>query len=323
MEFAVGKTFQTKALTCSPESASLNAPSSSESLSVLLDGGTIPRRTLERGLLIEGRFDVPDAIRDRILAHDDVRAWVTKQQASSHGPLAIANTQQRLLLERERRQRLLLKNGSVKMCANCGTTSTPSWRRCSEGKTLLCNACGLYQKLHNKSRPFVITDDGMVKVQRSGSGDALVCSNCSTSNTPLWRRGLQRECLCNACGLYLKQHQKYRTLKSTAGAGRPECSNVNRSNDGGSSGVTSHTKFAPLSAATAIDLNALELLANELCAAKSKSTLLRPAASTVTSFGTNSTDEELMEKLQSLESAASLLLSACEKGPGVAASPKL
>ncbi|KAH8554334.1 hypothetical protein BGW37DRAFT_249908 [Umbelopsis sp. PMI_123] len=31
----------------------------------------------------------------------------------------------------------------IKFCSNCFTTETPSWRRCSEGRNLLCNACGL------------------------------------------------------------------------------------------------------------------------------------------------------------------------------------
>ena len=37
-------------------------------------------------------------------------------------------------------------------CTNCGTTSTSLWRRNGEGKPV-CNACGLYYKLHNKKRP--------------------------------------------------------------------------------------------------------------------------------------------------------------------------
>lgn len=130
-----------------------------------------------------------------------------------YSPLSPANTIYKQY-EDDRRHRLQIRNGHpLKMCTNCGTTSTPSWRRCSEGKNLLCNACGLYQKLHNKSRPFIITTDGSVKVQRQGVSETTICANCQTMETPLWRRGLEGECLCNACGLYLKQHQRYRQVR--------------------------------------------------------------------------------------------------------------
>ncbi|KAF1964637.1 hypothetical protein BU23DRAFT_491929 [Bimuria novae-zelandiae CBS 107.79] len=38
------------------------------------------------------------------------------------------------------------------VCHNCGTTKTPLWRRSPAGETI-CNACGLYQKARNQSRP--------------------------------------------------------------------------------------------------------------------------------------------------------------------------
>ncbi|KAB8297899.1 hypothetical protein EYC80_001685 [Monilinia laxa] len=41
---------------------------------------------------------------------------------------------------------------SGQICSNCGTTRTPLWRRSPQGATI-CNACGLYQKARNASRP--------------------------------------------------------------------------------------------------------------------------------------------------------------------------
>lgn len=38
----------------------------------------------------------------------------------------------------------------------------------------------------------------------------ITCRNCSTTVTPLWRRGVDGKHLCNACGLYYKIHQKDR-----------------------------------------------------------------------------------------------------------------
>lgn len=41
---------------------------------------------------------------------------------------------------------------AVVACQNCGTTITPLWRRDEDGRTI-CNACGLYHKLHGSHRP--------------------------------------------------------------------------------------------------------------------------------------------------------------------------
>ncbi|KAG8733387.1 hypothetical protein FRC11_006655 [Ceratobasidium sp. 423] len=47
------------------------------------------------------------------------------------------------------------------------------------------------------------------------------CANCGANSTPLWRRGLNDELNCNACGLYCKLHKRPRpkTLRNSGGEG--------------------------------------------------------------------------------------------------------
>ncbi|XP_069587281.1 transcription factor GATA-6 isoform X1 [Ranitomeya imitator] len=45
-------------------------------------------------------------------------------------------------------------------CANCHTTTTTLWRRNTEGEPV-CNACGLYMKLHGVPRPLAMKKEGI------------------------------------------------------------------------------------------------------------------------------------------------------------------
>lgn len=84
-------------------------------------------------------------------------------------------------------------------CANCSTTRTPLWRRAPDGKTI-CNACGLYQKARNSSRPSKPKENGTSSHQQppailscgegtcpgggscDGTGGKATCQGCPTLN---------------------------------------------------------------------------------------------------------------------------------------------
>ncbi|KAL6862726.1 GATA zinc finger protein 3 [Amphichorda felina] len=71
---------------------------------------------------------------------------------------------------------MMASNASSQMtCQNCSTSITPLWRRDEYG-SVLCNACGLFLKLHGRARPIslktdVIKSRNRVKTMRpDGSG---------------------------------------------------------------------------------------------------------------------------------------------------------
>ncbi|OAD81362.1 GATA-type zinc finger transcription factor, partial [Phycomyces blakesleeanus NRRL 1555(-)] len=58
-----------------------------------------------------------------------------------------------------------MQTQSKTTCTNCKTTTTPLWRRDAHGMPL-CNACGLFLKLHGVVRPLSLKTDIIKKRNR-------------------------------------------------------------------------------------------------------------------------------------------------------------
>ncbi|KAI4901577.1 hypothetical protein NFI96_012100, partial [Prochilodus magdalenae] len=58
------------------------------------------------------------------------------------------------------KKRLVVSKRAGTQCANCQTSTTTLWRRNANGEPV-CNACGLYFKLHNVNRPLTMKKEGI------------------------------------------------------------------------------------------------------------------------------------------------------------------
>jgi hypothetical protein len=69
-------------------------------------------------------------------------------------------------------------------CTNCHTQTTPLWRRNPEGEPL-CNACGLFLKLHGVVRPLSLKTDVIKKRNRTnGTNASSSGTGGASTNTP-------------------------------------------------------------------------------------------------------------------------------------------
>lgn len=66
----------------------------------------------------------------------------------------------------------------LQVCSNCGTTSTPLWRK--EAGQQLCNACGIYHKNHGYHRPVSL----ILAPRHGGGGGSRANSHAGTGSRP-------------------------------------------------------------------------------------------------------------------------------------------
>lgn len=73
-------------------------------------------------------------------------------------------------------------NAGPTTCTNCFTQTTPLWRRNPEGQPL-CNACGLFLKLHGVVRPLSLKTDVIKKRNRSSANSLAVGTSRSSKKS--------------------------------------------------------------------------------------------------------------------------------------------
>lgn len=66
-------------------------------------------------------------------------------------------------------------------CTNCGTMTTTIWRRNMKGE-MVCNACGLYYKLHGVTRPVTMRRDTIHTRRRRPKGEKPTRHRSKTYN---------------------------------------------------------------------------------------------------------------------------------------------
>ena len=110
-------------------------------------------------------------------------------------------------------------------CTNCATTTTTLWRKTAVGD-IVCNACGLYEKIHNTPRPTSLKKESVQTRKRKqnkssgplmafpaaagGPAAAIAATTAAGGYYPSFTSGLRMD-LPNTSGIKMEHHQPLQT----------------------------------------------------------------------------------------------------------------
>ncbi|MCJ1400351.1 hypothetical protein MMC11_003556 [Xylographa trunciseda] len=103
------------------------------------------------------------------------------------------------------------------VCQNCSTSTTPLWRRDEIG-SVLCNACGLFLKLHGRNRPLALKTD-VIK-----SRNRVKSAGQSQKKKPLFD-GNGRPASRSEAGSPPPNHPNHRRVSQKSASGESDRSN--------------------------------------------------------------------------------------------------
>ncbi|XBW37613.1 hypothetical protein QEN19_003194 [Hanseniaspora menglaensis] len=125
------------------------------------------------------------SIKDGVGSANNTNENYSDDHTSSPPSSTNGNTGPKIINFKNSIQQTTAANPDV-LCSNCGTTKTPLWRRDERGY-ILCNACGLFFKLHGKPRPISLKTDVIrsrnrkTKIEKERERDLLSNSSVLTS----------------------------------------------------------------------------------------------------------------------------------------------
>ncbi|KAK0745085.1 hypothetical protein B0T21DRAFT_97376 [Apiosordaria backusii] len=91
-------------------------------------------------------------------------------------------------------------------------TGQPDERSGSQGSPQLSRASAFTPNPPSPPQSIAQSPSSQSVASSTQGHSGQVCSNCGTTQTPLWRRSPQGATICNACGLYLKARNTHRPV---------------------------------------------------------------------------------------------------------------
>ncbi|CDO96338.1 unnamed protein product [Kluyveromyces dobzhanskii CBS 2104] len=132
------------------------------------------------------------------------------------------------------------------VCKNCYTSTTPLWRRDEHG-SVLCNACGLFLKLHGRPRPISLKTDVIKSRNRKSSHHDSPNEKKRKDPTSITPNGSAKKKKTtptgNSTGLQNDQSTQHQQAVNSQQFPPPLTPRVSWQNEGQNPGASDETKF--------------------------------------------------------------------------------
>ena len=143
-------------------------------------------------------------------------------------------------------------------CTNCFTQTTPLWRRNPEGQPL-CNACGLFLKLHGVVRPLSLKTDVIKKRNRGAGSSGPTGTSSGRASKKSSRKNSLVQPISSASGSGKNSNNNSESPQSTGAASTSSLNNGNSPSPIAQGGTLSTTTAGASSSVSATKLGVVPI----------------------------------------------------------------